>query len=630
MRRLLTGILLIAGVAGVLAYGTRSFFSDTETSTGNQFVAGDIDLKIGNTSYYNGVSSPNTSWNLRDLTVERFFDFDDVKPGDYGEDTIEIQVGSNPAYVCANAQITQNLENGVTEPEDDLNDQEPDGELAQELNFAFWVDDGDNVYESGEQLITQGPASNVLNGGTLALADSDENVFNATVGAGIPAENSFYVGKMWCFGSLTGAPLTQDTQTNAWSPATDNDEVPGVDSRDGGWECDGVSATNIAQSDILVGDLSFYAVQTRNNPDFQCEDVDFPTPTPATVGQVLGSYSEPTTCTITVDDDNTTSYPTVQSGVNAASAGETVCVEAGSYDENVTIDRGITVLGLHDPAGGDKATITGRVDVTSDDVTFEGLEVTNPNVGYGIVVNGVSNVNVLHNVFTDIGTSVDDGSAQAIYINGTSSPISGFMIADNVVANVGSLSLTHGGSAGSGAKGVYIGTSSGQDTISDVTIQNNSFTNLNASTLPWAPSANGGAGAYGIAINYGAGGSSGVVSDVTISHNDISDLEGLWSHAIGLETDTPNTTVTYNDISDLTDHKSPSDAIAVFLEDNAQGATVLVNYNNLVANWGVALHPTTASGLVDAENNWWGDTDPSDNVAGPVDYIPYESAAFAN
>jgi hypothetical protein len=32
---------------------------------------------------------------------------------------------------------------------------------------------------------------------------------------------------------------------------------------------------------------------------------------------------------------------------------------------------------------------------------------------------------------------------------------------------------------------------------------------------------------------------------------------------------------------------------------------------------------------VNAENNWWGDLTPADNVSGPVDFDPFEASAFA-
>ena len=38
----------------LVASGTVAFFSDTESSTGNVFAAGSLDLLIDNESYYNG------------------------------------------------------------------------------------------------------------------------------------------------------------------------------------------------------------------------------------------------------------------------------------------------------------------------------------------------------------------------------------------------------------------------------------------------------------------------------------------------------------------------------------------------------------------------------------------------
>ncbi|MDZ7726496.1 MAG: hypothetical protein U5L75_02860 [Candidatus Campbellbacteria bacterium] len=102
----------------------------------------------------------------------------------------------------------------------------------------------------------------------------------------------------------------------------------------------------------------------------------------------------------------------------------------------------------------------------------------------------------------------------------------------------------------------------------------------------------------------------------------------MWSHAIGLETNTPNASVTLNDIDNIVDHKGGSDAIAVFFESNSSASLVAVNENNLVAPLGVAVHPTNDGGFsttIDATNNWWGDFDPSDQVYTPngtIDYTP--------
>lgn len=274
---LLSGAVILAASA-VIVGATFAFFSDTETSVGNTFAAGDIDLQIDNTSYYTNnlgvlVASPNTTWEQKDLTVEKFFNFTDIKPGDIGEDTISIHVGSNDAWVCAAARVTDNSDQDCTEPE--LGDDPTcvtelsgtNGELASQVNFSFWKDDGDNVLESDETPFLTGPISGLNNAGQIALADS------TTVGGPMPGNSTSYIGKAWCFGTLTPAPLAQGASTGPLVRGT-------------GFTCNGAAVNNAAQTDRVIGDLQFFAVQSRNNAEFSCDTgytPVWPTPTPPQV-----------------------------------------------------------------------------------------------------------------------------------------------------------------------------------------------------------------------------------------------------------------------------------------------------------------------------------------------------------
>ena len=159
MKRIIYSTAVLVFVLAISAGATGAFFSDTEVSNGNTFAAGAIDLKIDNTSYYNGAPNPDTSWSLSDLTIEKFFSFLDLKPGDFGEDTISLHVDTNDAYMCANVKLTSNDDNGLTEPEAlvDATDGPGNGELASNVNFIWWADDGDNVLESNESVISEGP-----------------------------------------------------------------------------------------------------------------------------------------------------------------------------------------------------------------------------------------------------------------------------------------------------------------------------------------------------------------------------------------------------------------------------------------------------------------------------------------
>jgi len=239
--------------SGVFAL-SQAFFSDTETATANVLSAGTIDLQIGNSSYYNGQESESTSWELDDLNDHLFFNFTDIKPGDIGNDTISLLVNTNPAWACATLTITQNDDNTCTTPEltDDNTCSEDnadlfDGELAQNLEFIFWVDDGNNTLETGEQILTQGTADQALNQ-TFTLADSLTNNLGSSDGTPMQPSQNYYIGKAWCFGNL---------------------EVDGENIT-----CDGSLLDNATQSDVLKGDISFYAVQSRNNEGFVCGDLN--------------------------------------------------------------------------------------------------------------------------------------------------------------------------------------------------------------------------------------------------------------------------------------------------------------------------------------------------------------------
>ena len=256
-------------VVGMLSIGaTSAIFSDDETSTGNTFTAGAVDLTIDNESYYNGEVNEGTSWlqpaNLDDGEgpsgegAYLFFDFDDVKPGDYGEDTISLHVNDNDSWLCVDVTLTSDDDNGLTEPEEedgDTTDGVGEGELADAIDFMWWADDGDNVYESDETLLPAGPLGNLDVDQTVsvALADSTTNIWD---GEG-PLEGGSvrYIGKAWCLGEMVATPVE----------AGDNDPLV-----DPGFTCDGAPVNNVTQTDSMSADIVFHAEQARHNDDFEC------------------------------------------------------------------------------------------------------------------------------------------------------------------------------------------------------------------------------------------------------------------------------------------------------------------------------------------------------------------------
>src|SRR3990167_5026666 len=182
MKKILLSLSVVAAVAAVVLGATTAFYNDEETSSGNVLAAGAIDLSVDNHSFYNGVLSEKTTWRVDDdLDPETnpgglprlFFNFTDLKPGDWGEDTISLHVKDNDSWLCADVTLTSNDDVTCTEPEQDAEVgqcQEPGvglGDLAQDINFLWWADDGDNVLEEGERPLPGGPL------GALGVEDVD-------------------------------------------------------------------------------------------------------------------------------------------------------------------------------------------------------------------------------------------------------------------------------------------------------------------------------------------------------------------------------------------------------------------------------------------------------------------------
>ncbi len=264
--RIVLGSAILLAIAAAAIGATFAFLSDTENSEGNTFDAGVLDLKIDNTSYYNGLVSTETTWELDDLDGHLFFNFEDLKPGDWGEDTISIHVINNDAFGCFDSTLTSDDDVSSNEPELLVDDPEDannllDGELGQNIDFIFWVDDGDNVLEATEAqsgIISEGKANEVLNGLSVTLADSLTNLFGGNPGDPLVGAQTYYIAKAWCFGTLTQAPVADGA---------------GVDPTvNGGITCDGTALDNSTQTDKLTADIMFSAIQHRGNPNFVCDD----------------------------------------------------------------------------------------------------------------------------------------------------------------------------------------------------------------------------------------------------------------------------------------------------------------------------------------------------------------------
>ena len=101
MKKIIVSLSIMAMVAGVVIGATSAYFSDTETSIGNTFTAGTIDIKVdGNNPWTDTYTIP------------------DIKPGetDYVNFGIE-NVGMNPAEIYKSIYGMEGTTGTVSEPE---------------------------------------------------------------------------------------------------------------------------------------------------------------------------------------------------------------------------------------------------------------------------------------------------------------------------------------------------------------------------------------------------------------------------------------------------------------------------------------------------------------------------------
>lgn len=247
MKKILLSMAMITVVAGAVAGGTVAFFNDTETSTGNIFTAGEVDMTVDSLgAIYNGVLVQNASWPAMNLTNEKFFTLQDLKPADIYDRSISIHVASNPAWLCIGKKNLNDQENGINEAEDDAGDiTTSEGELSQNVHVLVWKEIiPDLVHQNNEPI----------------LVDSFFDVFTD-----LPLRDS-----------TTGNGPTDPIQTEllAMSLCGGNHVIAPDTGSGGEVSCNGASMNDKAQTDSLFADLVIYGEQYRNNPNFKCADVN--------------------------------------------------------------------------------------------------------------------------------------------------------------------------------------------------------------------------------------------------------------------------------------------------------------------------------------------------------------------
>jgi len=333
---------------------------------------------------------------------------------------------------------------------------------------------------------------------------------------------------------------------------------------------------------------------------------------------------------------------TINAAISAASPNDIVNVAAGTYIENVLVNKPLTLKGANYNVSctgnrGAETVVRGvggstlaAIQIEANNVTVNGFTSTDPNGSYGILIMGRSNINIQYNVVTNVGNNVSGFSSsfgifdQITTAAGNNS--SNVTIANNCISDIrggenisltGAAAQSNNGSAG----GIGLGDSQTQSDVSGVSISGNTIDNITASTKAFAE---GGKGAYGVSINNGSALTAvGKATSPAVTNNAITNLEALWVHGVGLEGETPGAAVLNNYLNRFTDHDG-GDATGVFVQDNAGASTVQIHENSFT-NMLFGVVNTTADS-VNATCNWYGSANAALVAArnlGKVRYKPW-------
>ena len=326
-----------------------------------------------------------------------------------------------------------------------------------------------------------------------------------------------------------------------------------------------------------------------------------------------------------------TSYATIQAAVNAAAAGGTVTVDAGTYAEQVTVNKPLTIQGAKagvDARGGGRPTasaasesvVTGTSGtngrsaafrILADDVTIDGFTVTgqsNPDelVGAGVVIGPKqSGTHVVNDVVrgnvaglflanyspTDaaliqhcyFGSNNNDGpnGGRGVYTNGT---VSGGNLT-NVTIDANTFANNLGGDGTTGLEAALAFEAGTPGRQSAIRITNNAFTNNGKAVLFFN------------------------ATGVLIQGNTVTGSQDQWSGALRFEGHNDNVSILYNTVTD-----NPGPGVAVDSKGmEGDNSAFAVNYNNFGGNnyayavpISVANNFETYNGTFDARFNYWG------------------------
>lgn len=332
-----------------------------------------------------------------------------------------------------------------------------------------------------------------------------------------------------------------------------------------------------------------------------------------------------------------TNYSTIQAAVNAAVAGNTITVDAGTYNETVTVNKTLTLKGA-------KAGIDARTRAT----TGESI-VSNINGCFRINAKGV----ILDGFTVQGETSKDDLLGAGIVMAPT---VSGTQLRNNIVQNnVAGVFLANSSATDAcviqnnlfknnnnpgihSGRGIYTNGSLTNGFLTNVIIDSNTFTGNRGSTGTTtlesavafeAQRATSVQSNLRITNNTFTGNGKSLLffnsTNVTIQGNTATGILDWYSGCFRFEGNNHNVNISYNNIQNNSGPGVAVDSNGV----PGDNSGFVVNFNNISNNGtnyskrlGVVYNQTTYVGGFDARNNYWGNSSgPSGDGPGTGDGV---------
>jgi len=223
-RKVLLSIIIIGVVGALIGAGVFAYFSDTETSTGNTFTAGTMNLDLTDASD-DGTESEVATWV-----------FSDIAPGDTdGVARLTItNTGTLSGYLDLSGIAVANAENNDPATDEaeaaddaDTSNDTGGGELGANLLVQIWIDaDNDGlVGGSGgtltEESIYPAAAIGAADPGVTGVLDNIAASYNLDELLNTGAPNSTYIALLYDLPGATNNTVQGDSATLSFTVELD-------------------------------------------------------------------------------------------------------------------------------------------------------------------------------------------------------------------------------------------------------------------------------------------------------------------------------------------------------------------------------------------------------------------------